>query len=161
MGIVYWWSRWVYISCLLCQSLKSNYHVNCYLKERVNNQLNYLTRILGEHGDIINLGEALCNSVIRPSLTHGCSILMSLSTTSKEALESMQYRAMKIVLPTKIRYSEIHWSSWIRLVAHPFSLIIKIFLFSDDFLNFLSIYSNSKFIVIKQCSLWQLCKLYK
>ena len=93
-----------YLVCYVNGSLKSNFNVNCYLKERVNNQLNYLTRILGEHGDFnrINLGEALCISVIRPSLTHGCAIWVSLSSTSKEALESMQYHAAKIVLRTNI-----------------------------------------------------------
>ena len=93
-----------YLVCYVNGSLKSNFNVNCYLKERVKNQLSYLTCILGEHGDFnrINLGEALCISVIRPSLTHGCAIWISLSSTSKEALESMQYHAAKIVLRTNI-----------------------------------------------------------
>ena len=93
-----------YLVCYVNGSLKSNFNVNCYLKERVKNQLNYLTRILGEHGDLnrIHLGEALCISVISPSLTHGCAIWISLSSTNKEALESMQYHAAKIVLRTNI-----------------------------------------------------------
>ena len=35
-----------YLVCYINRSLKSNFNVNCYLKEKVNNQLNYLTRIV-------------------------------------------------------------------------------------------------------------------
>ena len=64
-----------------------DFHIDCYLKENANNHLNYLTQILGEHWDfnIINFGEELWNSAIKPSLTHGSAILMSLSVTSMGA----------------------------------------------------------------------------
>ena len=63
-----------------------DFHIDCYLKENAN-KLNYLTQILGEHWDfnIINFGEELWNSVIKPSLTHGPAIWMPLSMTSMGA----------------------------------------------------------------------------
>ena len=85
--------------------MKSNYHVNTYLKSKSENQMNYLLiRILGEHGDFnrVNFGEALWKNVIRPSLTHACAVWMPLSSSSKKARESWQYRAAKIILGTKM-----------------------------------------------------------
>ena len=63
-----------------------DFHIDCYLKENAN-KLNYLTQILGEHWDfnIINFGEEVWNSVIKPSLTHGTAIWMPLSVTSMAA----------------------------------------------------------------------------
>lgn len=61
-----------------------DFYIDCYLKENVNNQLKYLTQIIGEHWDfnIINFGEELWNSAIKPSLTHGSAIWIPLSVTS-------------------------------------------------------------------------------
>jgi hypothetical protein len=49
--------------------------------------------ILGRHSE---------KNVIRPSLTHACAVWMPLSSSSKKALESWQYRAAKIILRTKM-----------------------------------------------------------
>jgi hypothetical protein len=78
--------------------------VNSFLKEKADKQLNCLIRLLGEHSDFnrINFGESLWNSVMRPSLTHACAVWMPLSETCKQALESWQYRAAKIVIKTRM-----------------------------------------------------------
>jgi hypothetical protein len=39
---------------------------------------------------------------MRPSLTHACAVWMPLSETCKQALESWQYRAAKIVIKTRM-----------------------------------------------------------
>lgn len=78
--------------------------MNSFLKEKADKQLNCLIRLLGEHSDFnrINFGESLWNSVMRPSLTHACAVWMPLSETCKQALESWQYRAAKIVIKTRM-----------------------------------------------------------
>jgi hypothetical protein len=93
-----------YLGYFINRSLKSNFHVNSFLKEKADKQLNCLIRLLGEHSDFnrINFGESLWNSVMRPSLTHVCAVWMPLSKTCKQALESWQYRAAKIVIKTRM-----------------------------------------------------------
>ena len=93
-----------YLGYFINRSLKSNFHVNSFLKEKADKQLNCLIRLLGEHSDFnrINFGESLWNSVMRPSLTHACPVWMPLSETCKQALESWQYRAAKIVIKTRM-----------------------------------------------------------
>ena len=56
------------------------------------------------HGDFnrLNFGDALWNSVIRPSLTHACAVWMPLSQASKDSLDSWQYKAAKIIIRTKL-----------------------------------------------------------
>jgi hypothetical protein len=98
-------NEYKYLGHFINRSMKSNYHVNTYLKSKSENQMNYLLiRILGEHGDFnrVNFGEALWKNVIRPSLTHACAVWMPLSSSSKKARESWQYRAAKIILRTKM-----------------------------------------------------------
>jgi hypothetical protein len=59
----------VYFSRLLSFS----YHINCYLKENVERKFNYMIKLLWEHGIFkrISFGDALWNSVLRPSISHG------------------------------------------------------------------------------------------
>jgi hypothetical protein len=98
-------NEYKYLGHFINRSMKSNYHVNTYLKSKSEKQMNYLLiRILGEHGDFnrVNFGEALWKNVIRPSLTHACAVWMPLSSSSKKARESWQYRAAKIILGTKM-----------------------------------------------------------
>ena len=54
-----------YLGYFINRSLKSNFHVNSFLKEKADKQLNCLIRLLGEHSDFnrINFGESLWNSV--------------------------------------------------------------------------------------------------
>lgn len=93
-----------YLGYFLNKSLKSNFHINSFLKDKADRQLNYLAHVLGEHGNFnrINFGNALWNSVIRPSLTHACSVWMPLTKQSKDALDRWQYRAAKIILRTNL-----------------------------------------------------------
>ena len=79
-------NEYKYLGHFINRSMKSNYHINTYLKSKSENQMNYLIRILGEHGDFnrVNFGEALWKNVIRPSLTHACAVWMPLSSSSKK-----------------------------------------------------------------------------
>ena len=72
-----------YLGYFINRSLKSNFHVNSFLKEKADKQLNCFIRLLGEHSDFnhINFGESLWNSVMKPSLTHASGVWMPLSET--------------------------------------------------------------------------------
>ena len=96
--------KYMYLGCFINRSLKSNFHVNNYLKDKAENNINYLIRILGEHGDFnrINFGTSLWNSILRPSLTHASAVWMPLSQSSRDALTSWKYKAAKAVLRTKL-----------------------------------------------------------
>ena len=50
------------------RTLKSNYHVQTYIKDNMNNKINFMSRILAEHGNLnrVEFGDALWNSVLRP-----------------------------------------------------------------------------------------------
>ena len=97
-------TEYKYLGCFIDRSLKPNFHVNTFLKNKAENHINYMIRILGEHGDFnrINFGTSLWNSILRPSLTHACAIWMPLSLSSRDALNSWQYKAAKVVLRTKL-----------------------------------------------------------
>ena len=86
------------------RTLKPNYHVNHYLRENLENKLNGLTRILGKHGNFnrIEFGNALWISVLRPTIAHCCSTWIPSSQTQRDLLQSLQYRAAKIILRTKM-----------------------------------------------------------
>ena len=49
-----------------------SYHINCFLKENVENKFNYIIKLLGEHGSFnrISFGYALWKYIIRPSIDH-------------------------------------------------------------------------------------------
>lgn len=66
--------------------------------------LNYMIRILGEHGAFnrVKFGEALWKSVLLPSITHACPVWMPLSLANVSMLDSWLYRAAKIVMSTKL-----------------------------------------------------------
>ena len=44
-------TEYKYLGHFINRSMKSNYHINTYLKSKSENQMNYQMRILGEHGD--------------------------------------------------------------------------------------------------------------
>ena len=52
------------------RTLKSNYHVQTYIKDNMDNTINFISRILAEHGNLnrVEFGDALWNSVLRPDL---------------------------------------------------------------------------------------------
>jgi hypothetical protein len=84
-----------YLGYFVNRTLKSDFHICNFLKEKADKQLNYMIRVLEEHGDFnrLNIGDVLWNSVIRPSLTHACAVWMPLSQASKDSLDSWQYKA--------------------------------------------------------------------
>lgn len=90
-------NEYKYLGYFVNRTLKSNFHICNFLKEKADKQLNYMIRVLEEHGDFnrLNFGDALWNSVIRPSLTHACAVWMPLSQASKDSLDSWQYKAAK------------------------------------------------------------------
>ena len=74
-------SEYKYLGYFVNRTLKSNFHICNLLKEKADKQLNYMIRVLEEHGDFnrLTFGDALWNSVIRPSLTHASAVWMPLS----------------------------------------------------------------------------------
>jgi hypothetical protein len=64
-----------YLGVYFSRSLKFTYHIETFIKESVQKKLNYMTRMLGEHGNfnLILFGDSLWTSIIRPSIAHGCS----------------------------------------------------------------------------------------
>ncbi len=97
-------NEYTYLGYFVSRTLKSNFHICNFLKEKADKQLNYMIRVLEEHGDFnrLNFGDALWNSFIRPSLTHACAVWMPLSQASKDSLDSWQYKAAKTILRTKL-----------------------------------------------------------
>ena len=91
----------VYLSC----SRKPTQHIGNHIKDKLNDMI----RILGKHGNfnIIEFGSALCNSVLRPTAAHGCSIWLPSSTAQKDLLESLQYQAAKIAIRTKMTFRNV------------------------------------------------------
>lgn len=70
-------NEYKYLGYFINRTLKSNFHINNYLKDKADNQINYLVKVLSEHGDFnrINFGDVLWTSVLRPSLTHALCCL--------------------------------------------------------------------------------------
>jgi hypothetical protein len=106
-----------YLGVYFSRSLKFTYHIETYIKENVQKKLNYMTQILGEHGNFnrISFGDSLWTSIIRPSITHGCAVWFSSAISSAQNIESLQYQAGKIILKTKMSFpkyallSEFGW----------------------------------------------------
>ena len=86
------------------RSLSFSYHINCYLKENFERKFNYMIKLLGEHGTFtrISFGDALWNSVLRPSISHGCTVWMPSALSSKGMLETCQYKAAKLIFSTNM-----------------------------------------------------------
>jgi hypothetical protein len=55
------------------RSLKPTQHIDNHNKDNIDNKLNGMIRILGKHGNFnrIEFGNALWNSVLRPTAAHG------------------------------------------------------------------------------------------
>ena len=91
-----------YLGVYLSRNLKPTHHILKYLKENLENKLNGMVRILGKHGEFnrVEFGNALWTSVIRPCIAHGCSIWLPSSEAQRNLLQSIQYKAAKIILRT-------------------------------------------------------------
>jgi hypothetical protein len=61
-------NEYKYLGVYVTRTLKSNYHVQTYIKDNMNNKINFMSRILAEHGNLnrVEFGDALWNSVLRP-----------------------------------------------------------------------------------------------
>ena len=74
----------------------------------MDNKINCMSRILAEHGNFnrVELGEALWNSVLRPSISHCCGTWLTSSKVNEDLLSSIQFRASKIIMKTKVIMSK-------------------------------------------------------
>jgi hypothetical protein len=67
-----------------------------YLAKSFNmdNKINFMSRILAEHGNLnrVELGDALWNSVLRPSISHCCGAWL---TSSKENDDLLTHKSIK------------------------------------------------------------------
>ena len=88
--------------------LKSNYHVQTYIKDNMDNTINFMSRILAEHSNLnrVEFGDALWNSVLRPSISHCCGAWLTSSKENEDLLSSIQFRATKIIMKTKVNMSK-------------------------------------------------------
>ena len=59
---------YMYLGVYFSRFVKCIYHIETFIKENVQKKLNYVTRILGEHGNFnrISFGDSLWTSIIRP-----------------------------------------------------------------------------------------------
>jgi hypothetical protein len=82
--------------------MKSNYHVQTYIKDNMDNNSNFMSRIIAEYGNFkrVEFGDALWNSVLRPSISHCCETWLTSSKVNEDLLSSIQFRAAKIIMKT-------------------------------------------------------------
>ena len=100
-----------YLGVYFSRSLSFSYHINCYLKKnKFERKFNYMIKLLGEHGTFnrISFGDALWNSILRPSISHGCAVWIPSALSSKGMLETWQYKAAKLIINTNMT---IPWES--------------------------------------------------
>ena len=90
------------------RTLKSNYHVQTYIKDNMDNKINFMSRIPAEHGNLnrVEFGDALWNLVLRPSISHCCGAWLTSSKENEDLLSSIQFRAAKIIIKTKVNMSK-------------------------------------------------------
>ena len=96
-------NEYKYLGVYLPRSMKSHYHINTFIQEKAENKINGLIRLLNDHGDFnrIEFGSAIWQSVILPSVSHGCSVWFSTSISDTNILESLQYQTARAIM--KIR----------------------------------------------------------
>jgi hypothetical protein len=76
-----------------------------------------MIKLLGEHGTFnrISFGDALWNSVLRPSISHGSAVWMSSALSFKGMPETWQYKAAKLIfntnmtIPKSALFLELGW----------------------------------------------------
>ena len=90
------------------RSLKFTYHIETFIRENVQKKLNYMIRILGEHGKFnrISFEDSLWISIIRPSIAHDRAVWFPSAISSAQNIESVQYQAGKIILKTEMSFPE-------------------------------------------------------
>jgi hypothetical protein len=54
-------NKYKHLGVYVTRTLKSNYHVQTYIKDNMNNKINFMSRILAEHGHLncVEFGDAL------------------------------------------------------------------------------------------------------
>jgi hypothetical protein len=97
-------NEYKYLGVYFSRSLKPTQHIGNHIKDNIDNKLNGMIRILGKHGNFnrIEFGNALWNSVLRPTAAHGCTVWFPSSAAHKDLLESLQYQAVTITFRTKM-----------------------------------------------------------
>jgi hypothetical protein len=95
-------NEYKYLGVYVTRTLKSNYHVQTYIKDNMDNKINVMSRILAEHGNFnrVEFGDALWNSVLRRSISHCCGAWLTSSKVIEDLLSSIQFRAAKIIMKT-------------------------------------------------------------
>ena len=75
----------------------------------MDNKINVMSRILAEHGNFnrVEFRDALWNSVLRPSISHCCGAWLASSKVNEDLLSSIQFRAAKIIMKTKVNMSKV------------------------------------------------------
>ena len=101
-------NEYKYLGVYETRTLKSNYHVQTYIKDNMDNKINFMSRILAEHDNFncVEFGDALWNSVLRPSISHCCGAWLTSSKVNEDLLISIQFRAAKIIMKTKVNMSK-------------------------------------------------------
>ena len=101
-------NEYKYLGVYVTRTLKSNYHVQTYIKDNMDNKINFILRIPAEHGNFnrVEFGDALWNSVLRPSISHCCGAWLTSSKVNEDLLSSIQFRAAKIIMKTKVNMSK-------------------------------------------------------
>ena len=95
-----------YLGVYFSHSLKCAYHIETFINENVQKKLNYMTRILDEHGNFnrISFSALLLASIIHPVIAHGCTVWFPSVISSAQHIESLQYQGGKIILKTKMSF---------------------------------------------------------
>ena len=83
-------NEYKYLGVYVTSTLKVNYHVQAYIKDNMDNNINFMSRILAEHGNFnrVELGDAIWNSVLRPSISHCCGAWLASSTENDNLLST-------------------------------------------------------------------------
>jgi hypothetical protein len=81
-------NEYKYLGVYVTRTLKSNYHVQTYIKDNMDNKINFMSRILAEHGNLnrVEFGDALRNSILRPSISHCCGAWLTSSKENEDLL---------------------------------------------------------------------------
>ena len=101
-------NEYKYLGVYVTRTLKSNYHVQTYIKDNMDNKINFMSRILAEHGNFnrVELGNGLWNSVLLPSISNRCGAWLTSSKVNEDLQSSIQFPAAKIIMKTKVNMSK-------------------------------------------------------
>lgn len=101
-------NEYKYLGVYVTRTLISNYHVQTYIKDNMDNKINFILRIPAEHSNFnsVEFGDALWNSTLRPSILHFCGAWLTSVKVNKDFPSSTQFRAAKIIMKTKVNMSK-------------------------------------------------------